>query len=133
MELATAARTGPRPRLDPAVTGWLPRRQHVGVVLVAAHVAAVLWLVVGGGLYIDDVRAQAYAAGRSWWPFVIESNRTHLSPGARTVDWFMATYAPLAHWPAVVLTAGTALLLGWATLRLTARVIQHPGSSLAGI
>lgn len=72
--------------------------------LVALHVLAVLWLSAGGSLYIDDVRAQAYAAGRGWWPFVVESNGTHLAPGARTVDWLMATRAPLAHWPAVVLT-----------------------------
>jgi hypothetical protein len=58
--------------------------------VVALHVAAVTWLSAGGGLYIDDIRAQAYAAGRSFYPFVIESNRTHLAPGARTIDWFMA-------------------------------------------
>ena len=57
-----------------------PRRSHVrpparrvalpGAVtagLVTLHVFAVTWLVAGGGLYIDDIRAQAYAAGRTWW------------------------------------------------------------------
>ncbi|WP_404347922.1 hypothetical protein LG324_11265 [Phycicoccus jejuensis] len=80
--------------------------------LVAVHVLAVLWLSAGGSLFIDDVRAQAYAAGRSWWPFAVESNGTHLAPGARTVDWLMATYAPLAHWPAVLLT--TVIATGFA-------------------
>ena len=81
--------------------------------VIALHVAAVTWLSAGGGLYIDDIRAQAYAAGRPFYPFVIESNRTHLAPGARTIDWFMARYAPLEHWPAVVITALTALLLAF--------------------
>jgi hypothetical protein len=94
--------------------------------VVALHVAAVTWLSSGGGLYIDDIRAQAYAAGRSFYPFVIESNRTHLAPGARTIDWFMARHAPLEHWPAVVVTALIALLLGYATARLVSRVIAHP-------
>ena len=76
--------------------------------LVAFHVAAVTWLVAGGTLYIDDIRAQAYAAGRPRWPFVVESNQTHLAPGARTVDWFMARLAPLEHWPALVLTGAIA-------------------------
>ena len=75
--------------------------------VIALHVAAVTWLSAGGGLYIDDIRAQAYAAGRPFYPFVIESNRTHLAPGARTIDWFMARYAPLEHWPAVVITDST--------------------------
>ena len=85
-------------------------------------------LSAGGGLYIDDIRAQAYAAGRPFYPFVIESNRTHLAPGARTIDWFMARYAPLEHWPAVVITALTALLLAYATTRLVSRIIDHPAA-----
>ena len=96
--------------------------------VIALHVAAVTWLSAGGGLYIDDIRAQAYAAGRPFYPFVIESNRTHLAPGARTIDWFMARYAPLEHWPAVVITALTALLLAYATTRLVSRIIDHPAA-----
>ena len=86
--------------------------------LVGVHVVAVLWLTAGGGLFIDDIRAQAYAAGRSWWPFVIESNGTHLAPGARTVDWLMATFAPLAHWPATALSVVIAALYALAVVRL---------------
>ncbi len=103
------------------------RKPHLlPATVVALHVVAVTWLSAGGGLYIDDIRAQAYAAGRSFYPFVIESNRTHLAPGARTIDWFMARYAPLEHWPAVVITALIALLLGYATTRLVSRIIAHP-------
>ena len=36
--------------------------------VIALHVAAVTWLSAGGGLYIDDIRAQAYAAGRPFYP-----------------------------------------------------------------
>ena len=84
------------------------------------YLVAVLWLVVPGGLYIDDIRAQAYAVGHPFWPFIIESNHTHLSPGARTADWIMSNLWPLEHWPAVVLTllivAGLALAV-WRLLR----------------
>ncbi|GAB3595032.1 hypothetical protein GCM10027446_19710 [Angustibacter peucedani] len=106
-----------------AAAGWLGRltgsdRAAVGVVLV--HLVPVAWLVVGGGLYLDDLRAQAYARGRSLWPFVVESNGTHLAPGARLVDWLQATYWPLQQWPATVLTLALHVALGaalWLLLR----------------
>ncbi|MGL5816763.1 MAG: hypothetical protein ACRCYR_04310 [Phycicoccus sp.] len=120
------------------VTAW-PVTMTVAVdrVVIAGlgvvHVLAVAWLVAGGSLYIDDIRAQAYAAGRSWWPFVVESNRTHLAPGARTVDWFMARYAPLEHWPAVVITVAIALLVVVATTMLARRAIRHPWARVLAV
>ncbi|WP_144857580.1 hypothetical protein [Marihabitans asiaticum] len=93
-------------RLDAAVD-WARSRggaNRPALLVVGLHLILVAWLVVPGGLFIDDFRAQAYAAGRGPWPFIIESNRTHLAPGPRTVDWLMAHGAPLEHWPAVVLT-----------------------------
>ena len=114
---------------------WWPRTRQdrsAALVLLVA-VLANLWLVGGGGLYVDDVRAQAYAQGRTFWPFVIESNGTHLSPGARTVDWLMATYAPLDHWPAIVI--GTLLLvaLGCAAWRVLRLVVRSPRARLLGL
>ncbi|HPK11557.1 MAG TPA: hypothetical protein PLP55_02660 [Phycicoccus elongatus] len=94
--------------------------------LAGVHVVAVAVLSAVGGLHIDDIRAQAYAAGRPIWPFVVESNRTHLSPGARTVDWLMATFAPLEHWPAVVLTVLIAALYAWSVLALVTRILRRP-------
>ena len=72
-------------------------RTLIGLALV--HVVAVTIVAASGDLHIDDIRAQAYAAGRTLWPFVIESNATHLAPGARLIDWVMATHWPLQHWP----------------------------------
>ncbi|MGL4178808.1 MAG: hypothetical protein ACRCSN_22355 [Dermatophilaceae bacterium] len=115
----------------PTVT--VPADRVVTTGLGVVHVLAVAWLVAGGGLYIDDIRAQAYAAGRSWWPFVVESNRTHLAPGARTVDWFMARYAPLEHWPAVVITVAIAALLAAATTMLAYRAIRHPWARVLAV
>lgn len=94
------------------------------------HVVAVGLLVASGGLFIDDIRAQAYAAGRPIWPFIIESNETHLAPGARTVDWFMATFAPLEHWPAVLITLVIASLYAATTIRLVSQVIASPTARL---
>ncbi|MGL5863722.1 MAG: hypothetical protein ACRCY9_20985, partial [Phycicoccus sp.] len=111
----------------------MPVDRIVTAGLGVVHVLAVAWLVGGGSLYIDDIRAQAYAAGRPWWPFVVESNRTHLAPGARTVDWFMARYAPLEHWPAVVITVAIAALSVVATTMLARRVIGHPWARVLAV
>lgn len=109
------------------------RAEDITLGLVALHLLAVGWLVAGGDLYIDDIRAQAYAAGRPVWPFIIESNETHLAPGARTVDWLMAVSAPLQHWPAVAITLGIAALYAWSAVRLVRRVVPHPVARLLAL
>lgn len=98
-----------------------------------AFVLATAYVVVPGGLYVDDFRAQAYAAGRGIWPFIVESNRTHLSPGARTIDWLQATYWPLAHWPAVVVTLLVAAALGVALWRLLEQLVPDRRAALVGL
>lgn len=70
-----------------------------------------LWLVAGGSFYIDDFRAQTYATDVPYWPFVVESNGTHLSPGARSLDWIQAHYFPLDHGFAVLVTLLVRVLL----------------------
>lgn len=120
---------------------WRDLRQHVAdtlttadvwaLRLVALHLVPVAALVVTGGLYIDDLRAQVYASGRSWWPFVVESNATHLAPSARTVDWLQATFLPLQHGPAVAVTLVIHAALGmafWWVLRElgAARLVTLP-------
>ncbi len=126
MDLATAEPVGRRDLPTARSALRRPTVREVTTGLVVLQLVAVAWLVGGGDLYIDDIRAQAYAAGRGPWPFIIESNRTHLAPGARTIDWLMATYAPLQHWPAVVLTIGIAAIVGWSSRRLVRQVITPP-------
>lgn len=115
-----------------AAREWLDPARATRV-LVVVHVLAVTWVSAGGGLFIDDLRAQAYAAGRPIWPFVVESNRTHLAPGARTVDWVMAHAAPLEHWPAVALTVVIATLYAVTAARLLDQVVSHPTARLVGL
>lgn len=134
MELATVdAKVPPARDGHVSLAARRPTVELVTAGVVALHVLAVGWLVAGGNLFIDDIRAQAYAAGRPVWPFVVESNQTHLAPGARLVDWLMATSAPLEHWPAVVITLGIALLLGWAAARLLRQVVAHPAARVLGL
>jgi len=134
VELATVrARAQDSQKRRAASNSLRPTVEMVTLGLVALHVVAVGWLVTGGNLFIDDIRAQAYAAGRPLWPFVVESNRTHLSPGARTVDWTMAMYAPLEHWPAVPLSLGIAALFGWSTARLLRQVIENTLARVLGL
>ena len=101
-------------------------------VLAGVHVLAVAVLTAGGGLFVDDLRAQAYAAGRTWWPFVVESNGTHLAPGARTVDWLMASYAPLSHWPAVVVTVLVAAGYALTVLTVVRLALRDPAARVLG-
>ena len=116
--------TGYLSRLRANLTG--PDRLALGVVLL--HLLPVWWLVAGGGLYLDDLRAQAYARNQQFWAFVISSNGTHLAPGARTIDWLQAHYAPLEFWPALVATLVIHLLLGLAVWLLL-RELVGPRSS----
>jgi hypothetical protein len=118
------------------VIGWVSGRDPwdaAAAVVGTLFTCATVWLAIGGGLYIDDIRAQAYAADRPIWPFVVESNRTHLSPSARTVDWLQAHYAPLQHWPAVVMTAMIAVILAaglWVAVRW---LIPQPPVAFLGL
>ena len=100
----------------------LPGRLDLAALLLgAASLVPLTWLLLRGSFYIDDLRAQSYAAGRPWWPFVVQSNGTHLTPGARTIDWLQATFAPLDHGVAVAVTVGIRVLLlvgTWRLLRL---------------
>ncbi|MGA8047791.1 MAG: hypothetical protein WCA30_16155 [Dermatophilaceae bacterium] len=131
----------PRPRhrratRQPGALGWasrLDRWDAAAAVVGFSFTCATVWLVAGGGLYIDDIRAQAYAADRPIWPFVVESNRTHLSPSARTVDWLQAHYAPLQHWPAVVLTAVIAVVLATALWIAVRWLIPQPPVAVLGL
>ncbi|MGN6246409.1 MAG: hypothetical protein ACTHQ3_22390 [Motilibacteraceae bacterium] len=104
--------------VPPAVRSALARlraattRTDVGALaIVLLQLVPVAYLVVPGSLYTDDLRAQGYAAGRSWWPFVVQSNGTHVSVLARTYDWATVRWAPLEHWPAVAVTLGLRVAL----------------------
>lgn len=101
--------------------------------IIAVFLLATYWLVAGGGLYVDDIRAQAYAAGEPIWPFIVESNQTHLAPSARIVDWFQATYAPLEPAPAVVVTMVIASVLAVAVWICARWVIRHEPAALLGL
>ncbi len=107
-----ASAKGARLRVTPSDRG--------ATIIVLAHLLPVWWLVTGGGLYLDDLRAQAYAREQPFWSFIFSSNGTHLAPGPRTLDWLQMHYAPLEHGPAVVATLATHLALGavlWILLR----------------
>lgn len=101
--------------------------------VIAAFVVASAYLIVPSGYYIDDFRAQAYAAGRGPWPFIVESNATHLAPGARTMDWLQAHYWPLERLPAVLFTLTVCALLGVAVWRLVNQLVTRRSVALVGL
>ena len=113
--------------VPPALRTWWTatrsrlNRADVGALAVAlGQVPFLLWVLVPGSLYLDDLRGQTYAAGRSWWPFVVQSNGTHFSPVARTIDWVTVKVGPLADWPAVTVTVlirVALVLVVWRLLR----------------
>lgn len=101
--------------------------------VIAAFVVASAYLIVPSGYYIDDFRAQAYAAGRGPWPFIIQSNATHLAPGARTMDWLQAHYWPLERLPAVLFTLTVCALLGVAVWRLVNQLVTRRSVAIVGL
>ena len=101
--------------------------------IIGGFAMCVALLVAPGGLYIDDFRAQAYAAGRPIWPFIVESNATHLSPGPRTADWVQAHYFPLAHWPLVIYTVVLSLALGVVVWRFIRLHVPQAWAALLGL
>jgi hypothetical protein len=97
------------------------RADSAALAVILGQLLIVGPVVARGSLYIDDWRAQSYAAGQPFWPWIVESNGTHFSPGARTIDWLQTTLFPLQHGPAVVITLLVRVVLGvaiWAALRL---------------
>ena len=114
-----ASATAPAPGRQTLVHVLRPA-DKAAMLLVLLHLLPVWWLVDGGGLYLDDLRAQAYARNQPFWSFIMSSNGTHLAPFPRTLDWLQATYLPLEHGPAVTVTLVVHLCLGlagWLVLR----------------
>jgi hypothetical protein len=110
---------------------WRPVDTVALLVVVLLPLVVVGALVVRGSLYIDDFRAQTYASGQPFWPWIVESNGTHFAPGARTVDWIQTRFFPLQHWFAAVVTLAVRVILGasaWAVLR---RLVGPRWSTLA--
>jgi hypothetical protein len=92
----------------------------VAIAIALGQVPLLLLILLPGSLYLDDLRAQAAVAGRSWWPYVVQSNGTHFAPVARSIDWLHVQLGPLSDWPAVTITVviRVALVLAaWALLR----------------
>jgi hypothetical protein len=103
---------------------------RAALAITLLHLLPVSWLVVGGGLYLDDLRAQAYARSQPFWAFIIGSNGTHLAPGPRILDWLQARYVPLEHWPAVVVTLAIHLGLGLAAWFLLRELVGARAAAL---
>lgn len=116
-----------------SVTQRFDRWDRRALLLIAAGVAAWAWLAGGGGLQLDDIRAQAYSADQPFWPFIVQSNKTHLSPGARTVDWLHSAYAPFSWWPAVVLILIVAAALGVVSWLALKAVVGGGRAALVGL
>ena len=102
---------GPIDLVPPGLRSWwdsvsprLTGPDRAAILLALGQVPLLLMVLVPGSLYLDDLRGQSYAAGRAWWPFVIESNGTHFAPLPLSIDWLTVQIAPLADWPAVTVT-----------------------------
>jgi hypothetical protein len=96
--------------------------------LTAAHLMVLVVIVGRGSLYLDDLRAQAYALNQPFLQFIVGSNGTHFAPGPRILDWVQSRVFPLQHGPAVIITLVVRLLLAIGFWRLLRRVFgPRPG------
>jgi multisubunit Na+/H+ antiporter MnhC subunit len=102
---------------------------RAAILLALGQIPLLLLVLLPGSLYLDDLRGQSYAAGRPWWPFVIESNGTHFAPLPLTIDWLTVRFAPLSDWPAVTFTVLIRVALVLAVWRLL-REVFGPRSAL---
>ncbi len=128
------------PEVPSPFTAILQFRDHLAKTMDSWSVAAAVLVLIStiatgfltavGGLFTLDIQAQMYGVGQPFWSFIWGSNRTHLSPGARTIDWLMLHMTPFEHWPAVLISMGLMAALGaaaWPTLRA---VIRSPSVAL---
>lgn len=90
--------------------------------LTGAQLVVLLVVVGRGSLYLDDLRAQAYALDQPFLQFIVGSNGTHFAPGPRILDWVQSRVFPLQHAPAVIVTLAIRLLLAIGFWRLLRRV-----------
>ena len=103
-------------------SGWT-QVDSLALLLTGLHLVALLVLLALGSFYLDDLRAQGYAQGQPFGPFVVGSNGTHFAPLPRMLDWLQARYLPLMHAPAVVVTLMVRLMLAVAFWRLLRRLV----------
>jgi hypothetical protein len=115
--------------VPPGVRAWwtsvsarLTGPDRAAVLVALGQIPLLLLVLLPGSLYLDDLRGQSYAAGRPWWPFVVESNGTHFAPLPLTIDWLTVQFAPLSHWPAVTVTVLIRVALVLAVWRLLREV-----------
>jgi hypothetical protein len=94
----------------------------IAAALIAAHLILLLAIVAGGSLYLDDLRAQAYALNQPFWQFIAGSNGTHFAPVPRVLDWVQSRFFPLEHTPAVLVTMVVRLFLAIGFWRLLRRL-----------
>lgn len=112
-----------------AVSARVTGPDRAAILLALGQIPLLLLVLLPGSLYLDDLRGQSYAAGRPWWPFVIESNGTHFAPLPLTIDWLTVRFAPLSDWPAVTFTVLIRVALVLAVWRLL-REVFGPRSAL---
>jgi hypothetical protein len=90
--------------------------------LTGVHLVVLMIIVGRGSLYLDDLRAQAYALHQPFLSFIVGSNGTHFAPVPRILDWVQSRAFPLEHNPATVVTLVVRLLLAIAFWRLLRRL-----------
>ncbi len=110
-----------RAAIDARRDHWTPVDSGA-LVMMAVQALVVFVQTAGGSLYLDDLRAQAYALNQPLWSFIIGSNGTHFAPLPRLLDWIQSRAFPLEHGPAVVITLIVRSLLALAFWRLLRRL-----------
>jgi hypothetical protein len=70
--------------------------------LTFVQAATTLYLVAGGGLYQDDIRAIVLISGLPFHEALLWTNHTHVVPGTHAILWLHGRLFGLAYWPAIV-------------------------------
>jgi len=110
-----------RTAIDNWRSWWTPV-DSLAMGIIAVQLFVLFVEVVGGSLYLDDLRAQAYALNQPFWSFIMDSNGTHFAPLPRILDWVQSRAFPLEHGPAVVVTLVVRLLFAIVFWRILRRI-----------
>jgi hypothetical protein len=101
--------------------------------ITAAQLALTTYVVAGGWLYQDDIRAIIFISGQSFWDSLLWTNGTHVVPGTHAVLWAHGDWFGLVYWPAAILIILLRTVATWSVWRMLEAVLGRTSASFLAL